>query len=242
MGKRTQQDEFSFDEDELPQEKLAWTQEDDDDATTASAHSSAPSKGSKGAKGKGKGGKGKGKGKGKGRVADLGEMSDDDDELVESGKRPKNAKKSSKAASWAASSTPESADATTIFVKNLAKITHDDDLAELFKDIGVVRNAFVVLDESKKSRGFAYVTFSRQEDVDAAIKEYNGYELQGSKLELSKAKPRRVLGKNGADVPRDFDEFKESLSAVLSNVPVNYRNEMTALRSWLKKNLDEIFG
>ena len=52
MGKRTQQDEFSSDEDELPQEKLAWTQEDDDDATTASAHSSAPSKGSKGAKGK----------------------------------------------------------------------------------------------------------------------------------------------------------------------------------------------
>ncbi|TRY88360.1 hypothetical protein DNTS_022249 [Danionella cerebrum] len=61
--------------------------------------------------------------------------------------------------------------ALTLFVRRLPETATNEQLAEVFSDIGPLKNCFVVTDrETKKCRGFGYVTFSMEEDALRAIK------------------------------------------------------------------------
>jgi RNA recognition motif-containing protein len=88
---------------------------------------------------------------------------------------------------------------TKLYVGNLAWTATEDDVRELFSDIGEVQSANLILDrETRRSRGFAFVEMS-QSDAERAISELNGKDFQGRSLRVNEAqeKPKRSSGGGG---------------------------------------------
>lgn len=78
-----------------------------------------------------------------------------------------------------------------LYVGNLAFQTTSNDLQELFSQAGSVESANVVEDrETGRSRGFAFVEMSSNEEAKAAISQFNGKELGGRALKVNEAKPQ----------------------------------------------------
>ena len=86
-----------------------------------------------------------------------------------------------------------------IFVGNLSYQTTEDQLTDLFSEVGQVESATIVTDrDTGRSRGFAFVEM----DPDAAakaIEQFNGYELNGRAINVNEARPRpeRSFGGGG---------------------------------------------
>lgn len=80
-----------------------------------------------------------------------------------------------------------------LYVGNLSFNTTRDDLQNLFSKAGFVREAAVVQDRATgKSRGFAFVTMSSDEEARTAAAQFNGCAFQGRNLTVNEAKPREV--------------------------------------------------
>ena len=80
---------------------------------------------------------------------------------------------------------------TKLYVGNLAFQTTSQELQEMFAQAGTVESASVVEDrETGRSRGFAFVEMSTQEEATAAIDQFNGKEVGGRALKVNEAKPR----------------------------------------------------
>ena len=78
-----------------------------------------------------------------------------------------------------------------LYVGNLPYGARDDSLQELFSQAGTVVSASVITDrESGRSKGFAFVEMSNQEEAEKAIQMFNGYSLEGRDLRVSVARPR----------------------------------------------------
>ncbi|KAE8214028.1 hypothetical protein CF327_g2503 [Tilletia walkeri] len=69
----------------------------------------------------------------------------------------------------------------------------DADLEDLFGKYGKIQRAQIVRDpHTRDSRGFAFVTYDRNEDAEAAVQALNGYELLGRNLRVEKARRARA--------------------------------------------------
>ena len=80
---------------------------------------------------------------------------------------------------------------TKLYVGNLAFQTTSQDLQELFSQAGTVQSASVMEDrETGRSRGFAFVEMSSQDEATSAIEQFNGKEVGGRTLKVHEAKPR----------------------------------------------------
>jgi cold-inducible RNA-binding protein len=80
---------------------------------------------------------------------------------------------------------------TKLYVGNLAFQTTSQELQEMFAQAGTVESASVVEDrETGRSRGFAFVEMSSNEEAAAAIEQFNGKEISGRALKVNEAKPR----------------------------------------------------
>lgn len=87
---------------------------------------------------------------------------------------------------------------TKLYVGNLAFGTTSDQLQELFAQAGTVQSANVVEDrETGRSRGFAFVEMSTNDEAAAAIDQFNGKEVGGRALKVNEAKPRESRGGSG---------------------------------------------
>ena len=88
--------------------------------------------------------------------------------------------------------------ATKIFVGNLSFNTSEGDILDLFKQVGNVTSCELIMDKfTNKSRGFAFVQMSTQEEATKAIAELNGKELDGRALTVNEARPREERPRNG---------------------------------------------
>jgi len=84
---------------------------------------------------------------------------------------------------------------TKLYVGNLAFQTTSQELQQLFGQAGTVQSASVVEDrDTGRSRGFAFVEMSSQEEATSAIEQFNGKELGGRALKVNEAKPRENRG------------------------------------------------
>ena len=82
-----------------------------------------------------------------------------------------------------------------LYVGNLSFGTMEDDLQQLFSQVGSVESIAMVTDrDTGRSRGFAFVEMSSQSEGEAAIAKFNGSELGGRSLTVSEAKPRETNG------------------------------------------------
>lgn len=87
---------------------------------------------------------------------------------------------------------------TKLYVGNLAFQTTSDELKQLFGQAGTVESANVVEDrDTGRSRGFAFVEMSTQEEANSAIDQFNGKEHGGRALKVNEARPRENRGGGG---------------------------------------------
>ena len=78
-----------------------------------------------------------------------------------------------------------------IYVGGLPYSTNSDGLRDLFAQSGMVTEANVVEDRySGQSRGFGFVEMADASDAGAAIKRFNGFQMDGRALTVNEAKPR----------------------------------------------------
>src|SRR5690348_3378388 len=81
--------------------------------------------------------------------------------------------------------------ATKLYVGNLSFNTTNQDLNDLFGQIGTVESAQVVEDrDTGRSRGFGFVEMASKEEADNAISQLDGKEVDGRTLKVNEAKPR----------------------------------------------------
>ena len=86
---------------------------------------------------------------------------------------------------------------TKLYVGNLSFQTTSTDLQEMFAQAGTVQSASVVEDrETGRSRGFAFVEMSTNDEAAAAITQFHGKEIGGRALTVNEAKPRE--NRNGS--------------------------------------------
>ncbi|KAL8125974.1 hypothetical protein AgCh_013318 [Apium graveolens] len=77
-----------------------------------------------------------------------------------------------------------------IFVGNLPFSCDSATLAGLFESSGNVEMVEVIYDKiSGRSRGFGFVTMSSMEEVQAAVEQFNGHELDGRPLRVNAGPP-----------------------------------------------------
>jgi RNA recognition motif-containing protein len=78
-----------------------------------------------------------------------------------------------------------------LYVGNLAFQTTSQDLQELFAQAGTVESASIIEDrDTGRSKGFAFVEMSTEEEAAAAIDQFNGKELAGRMLKVNEARPK----------------------------------------------------
>src|SRR4028119_282924 len=78
-----------------------------------------------------------------------------------------------------------------LYVGNLSFNTTETDLQDLFAQSGTVNEVLLVQDKfTGKSRGFAFVTMSSDQEAQAAVNEFNGKNVDGRPLTVNEARPR----------------------------------------------------
>jgi cold-inducible RNA-binding protein len=81
--------------------------------------------------------------------------------------------------------------ATRLYVGNLPFNTTENELQELFSQAGVVQEVTLMQDKfTGKSRGFAFVTMSSEQEAQDAISKFNGHTMEGRALTVNEARPR----------------------------------------------------
>ena len=79
--------------------------------------------------------------------------------------------------------------AVKLFVGGLSFSTSNDRLREVFAAVGSVESAAVVTDrDTGRSRGFGFVEMATAEEAEAAVKKFNGQEMDGRTLKVELAK------------------------------------------------------
>jgi RNA recognition motif-containing protein len=80
-----------------------------------------------------------------------------------------------------------------LYVGNLAYSVSNDDLQQLFSQVGQVQSATVITDKfSGQSKGFGFVEMTTAEEVANAIRQFNDTELKGRNIKVNEAKPREA--------------------------------------------------
>jgi cold-inducible RNA-binding protein len=80
--------------------------------------------------------------------------------------------------------------AKRIYVGNLSYQTTENDLTNLFEQVGQVESVNIITDrDTGRSKGFAFVEMSN-EDAEKAIAQFNGAEVNGRALTVNEARPR----------------------------------------------------
>jgi len=83
-----------------------------------------------------------------------------------------------------------------IYVGNLSYQTTENDISNLFGQVGEVESANIITDrDTGRSKGFGFVEMGN-EDADKAIAQFNGTELNGRSITVNEARPREDRGGN----------------------------------------------
>ncbi|KAH8995186.1 hypothetical protein EDB86DRAFT_3064540 [Lactarius hatsudake] len=85
-----------------------------------------------------------------------------------------------------------------IYVGNLSWNTTDESLSAAFGEFGTVLEANVMRDrDTGRSRGFAFVTFSADDEANSAVANMNEQELDGRRVRVNIANARGGGGGGG---------------------------------------------
>ncbi|GHB98289.1 RNA recognition motif domain-containing protein [Cerasicoccus arenae] len=78
-----------------------------------------------------------------------------------------------------------------IYVGNIPYDLSDEELMSLFGPHGEVTSAKVIIDrETGRSKGFAFVTMTNEDEANAAVEAVNGVDIGGRPAKVNIARPR----------------------------------------------------
>lgn len=78
-----------------------------------------------------------------------------------------------------------------LYVGNLSFNVDSNQLTDAFAEFGTVDSANVITDrETGRSKGFAFVEMSSDNEAQTVIQKLNGMELSGRAMNISEAKPQ----------------------------------------------------
>ncbi|XP_075875248.1 RNA-binding protein 28 isoform X3 [Nelusetta ayraudi] len=108
--------------------------------------------------------------------------------------------------------------AQTLFVNGLPATASNERLAEIFSEIGPVKQCFVVRQkDAEKCRGFGYVTYSMAEDSQRALKEIKDYDGQRISVSVAKKKQQDQKKTGPKETPAADKTNKESFTGSRKN-------------------------
>ncbi|CAN1230918.1 THO complex subunit 4A, partial [Linum grandiflorum] len=84
---------------------------------------------------------------------------------------------------------------TKLYISNLDYGVTNEDVKELFSEVGDLKRYAIHYDRSGRSKGTAEVVFSRREDGLAAVKRYNNVQLDGKPMKIE------IVGTNIVTAP-----------------------------------------
>lgn len=77
-----------------------------------------------------------------------------------------------------------------LYVGNLPYSTTEESLSEMFSECGSVESAKIIMDrDSGRSKGFAFVEMTSDDEAQKAISKFNGQDMGGRALTVNEAKP-----------------------------------------------------
>jgi RNA recognition motif-containing protein len=77
-----------------------------------------------------------------------------------------------------------------VFVGGLPFSTTEEELREVFSQVGNVTSAKIILDrETNRSRGFGFVEFESEADAQASVEKLNGTMIGDRKITVNIARP-----------------------------------------------------
>ena len=124
----------------------------------------------------------------------------------------------------------------TIRVRNLPFRYTNEDLEKLFSEIGPLRQAFVVRDtNTKRSKGFGYVSFAIEEDTTSAMS-LNGKDVDGRSIVVELA-TRKNQGSTATKKTASYN-VKDSMRLVLVWISSSSEIQDGALEETLRKRLE----
>ncbi|KAI2503622.1 RNA recognition motif containing protein [Fragilaria crotonensis] len=104
-----------------------------------------------------------------------------------------------------------------VYVGNLAFNTTEEQLSEVFSEVGrVVRVRMATDPETMNPRGFAFVEYQDPQAALSAIRNMNDFELNGRKIRVNFSNPSHLeplAGKLGMDVPSSQALQKQDIGA-----------------------------
>lgn len=79
-----------------------------------------------------------------------------------------------------------------LYIGSLSYDTTEDSLKKFFSQVGTVEEAVVITDKmSGRSKGFGFVTMSKEKEAEEAIKKLDGQELDGRTIKVDEARPMK---------------------------------------------------
>lgn len=90
-----------------------------------------------------------------------------------------------------------------LYIGNLSFQATEQDLSDSFAQYGTVESVRIITDrETGRSKGFAFVEMSTDEEAADVIDKMNGQALGGRPLKISEARPQESRGGGGGGGPR----------------------------------------
>jgi cleavage stimulation factor subunit 2 len=133
-----------------------------------------------------------------------------------------------------------------IFVGNLAFNTTEEQLHQVFSEIGRVLNVRMVTDqETGKLRGFAFVEFEEPEAALLAIRNMNEYELNGRRLRVNFSNSSHLealAGKLGMDLSQQTQQRAQSKQGPAAAASAGTTAVADALRSFSKGEMYDVIA
>lgn len=85
-----------------------------------------------------------------------------------------------------------------LYIGNLPYSATDQSLTDAFSACGTVESAKVIMDrDSGRSKGFAFVEMSSEEEAAELINRFNGKDFEGRAINVSEAKPQAPRDSRG---------------------------------------------
>ena len=97
-----------------------------------------------------------------------------------------------------------------LYVGNLSFNTTEQLLSDLFTQYGSVESAKIITDrDTNRSKGFAFVEMSSNDEAQSAIESLNGQAFEGRNLTVNEARPMepRTNRENSFNTPRRNNRY-----------------------------------